>query len=83
MWHRLAGHAPVTARLPELPTISVKRATYGYLGFWFVIKAVAATFFYLVSRSGPGEGMPLVLCVVFPGTVFGIVTLVRFLRQSR
>lgn len=83
LWQRLAAESTLRAALPEVAPTSVKRAGLGFLVLWLAITAFAATFFYLTSRGWPNGGVPLGICIAFPGTFFGIAMLIRFLRQVR
>ena len=51
---------------------------------WLAITAGAASFYYFVPRlEGAKTAVPLAVCILFPGIFFGIVQLVRYVRQRR
>ena len=43
--------------------------------------ALWAAYFFLVSRSGPGPGIPLAICIGLPAVVVGIGQLFRYAKE--
>jgi hypothetical protein len=82
-WSKLvtAAKASSPAKLPDVPPITGGQVARGMLFEWVSISAVGGLFFFLVSRSGPGPGIPLAICIGLPAVVVGIGQLFRYAKE--
>jgi hypothetical protein len=86
-WARLVNAVPQkgSRRVHMQPTSSVasRSIAQAMLLQWVAITGLVGAFFFFTSRlDGPEAGLPLAICIGFPGVIFGIGQLVRYVRES-
>jgi hypothetical protein len=75
------GRWPETGPFPEEKH---RDTLWRLLAQWAAITCIAALFFTLVplAVAPAGARPPIVVAILFPAIVFGVVTIVRYVREN-